>query len=161
MKKGVFITLILGIMASGLCWWQLHHAKNHRRANVVEFESDMTERLLRGIFQELDTGNPPVYFVAFGEARTQPSRAFMERFADHVPPVQVFTSSVSTPNGLVLETDNGRAGVIIQIISFHEFSPGAFDVLVALSQRPARHDRFTYRLFNIGGDWKITSRKPA
>ena len=55
----------------------------------------------------------------------------------------------------------GRPGVIIQIISFREISHDEFDFLVALSNKPPGHDRFIYRLFNIGGDWKITSHKPA
>jgi hypothetical protein len=156
MKKIAVITLILGMIASGACWWKFHHAGNPPRANVVEFESDMTEGLLRGVFQELDAGNPPVYFVAFGEARTEPSPAFIARFAGNVPPVRIFTSSVSTPNGLVLETSTGRAGVIIQIISFKEYIPGTFDVLVALSN----NGRFVYRVSNATGEWKIKSRKP-
>ena len=155
MKKIAIITLILGMIASGACWWKFHHASNPPRANVAEFESDMTEGLLRGIFQELDAGNPAVYFVAFGEARTEPSPAFIARFADHVPPVRIFTSSVLTPNGLILETSTGRAGVIIQIISFKEYIPGTFDVLVALSN----NNRFVYRVSNTTDAWKIKSRK--
>jgi hypothetical protein len=160
-RKAVVIGLMLAIVAGGVCGWKFLHRKSPRRANVMEFESDMTEALLRGIFSELDSGKPPVYFVAFGEARTEPSYAFIARFANHRPPVRSFISSVSTPSGMVLETSTGRVGVIIQIVSFKQYIPGTFDVLVVLSNQPAGRDRFTYRIFNAGGEWRVKSRKPA
>ncbi len=161
MKKAVIITLVFAVVVVSLGWWKFHHAKNPRHANVSEYESDMTAGLLHIIFQELDSRHPPVYFIAFGEARTEPSYSFITQFAGHHPPVRSFTAAVSTPNGLVLETATGRAGVIIQIISFKEFVTGTFDILVALSNQPPGHDRFTYRIFNNGGDWILRSRKPA
>jgi hypothetical protein len=161
MKKAVFILLILGIAVAGLGWRQWHQTRGLRHANLGEFDPDMTAGLLNGIFQELGAEDPPVYFVAFGEARTEPDEAFIARFADHIPPVRSFTASVSTPNGLVLETSTGRPGVIIQIIHATEYIPGTFDVLVELSNLPARHNRFFYRLSNVGGEWKIEGRKPA
>jgi hypothetical protein len=160
MKKGVIIALILVVMAGGVCWWKMYQAENSKRAIAEEFESDMMAGLLQGIFQELDADGPHVFFVAFGEDRAAPSDAFMRQFASHGSHVQILTEAVSTPNGLVFDKSSGQAGVIIQIISFHQFSPGGFDVLVALSNRPRGHDRFTYRLFNIGGNWQIASRKP-
>ena len=160
MKNTVLVTLILGLMASG-GWWEYHRAQRPRLANVAEYESDMTEGLLRGIFQELDEGEPLVYYVAFGQTRTSPSYGFIARFADHVPAVQGFALSVSPPTGVVLEASSGRTGVIIQIISFKACAPGGFDVLVAFSNLPSGHDRFIYRVFNNGGDWRIQSRKLA
>ena len=70
MKKAVLLTLVFGVLALGVCWWKVHHGKIPPRANMVDYESDMTEQLLRGIFPELDPGNPPFYFLAFGETRT-------------------------------------------------------------------------------------------
>jgi hypothetical protein len=160
MKKTVIITLILGMIISGVGWWKLHHARIPRRANVVEFESDMTEALLRGIFQELDASKPSVYFVAFGETQTAPGSAFIARFADHRPPVRSLVSSTMPANGMTIETATGRAGVIIQIISFKEFISGTFDVRVSFSNLPPGHVRFVYRVSNVTGEWKIKSRKP-
>ena len=158
-SPGILLILLLTAVVAG-AWW-LHPSHPTRRANVADFESDMTEGLLRGIIQELDAGQPPVYFVAFGEARTEPTPAFVARFADHFPPVRAFTSSVTTPTGLVLETSTGRAGVIIQIISFKEYVPGTFDVRVSLSNQPAGRDQCIYRVFNRGGEWIIKSRQSA
>jgi hypothetical protein len=53
------------------------------------------------------------------------------------------------------------APVLPPIISFKELIPGTFDALVAFSNLPSGHDRFTYRVSNRGGEWKIESRKPA
>jgi hypothetical protein len=159
MKKAAVIVLILGLAVSGVCWWGFYHAKAPQPARVAEYESDMMEGLLRGIFRQLDESNLAVYFLAFGEARTEPSGAFIARFADHHPPVRRFTSSVVAPGGMVFETSTGRPGVIIQVISFKESSAGTFDVLVAFSNRPAGRDRVLYRISNDGGEWLIKNWK--
>jgi hypothetical protein len=156
MKKAAIIALVLGIVAAGVVW-RMHHARTPHPVEVAGFESDMTEGLLRGIFPELK--NASVCFVAFGEDKTEPSWAFITRFADSHPPVKSFKSSVFPPGGKILEVSTGRVGVIIQIISFKEFIPGTFDVLVALSTMPPGHDRFVYRVSNATGEWIIKSRK--
>jgi len=160
-KTPVILLLMLALVVEAAGWWRFHPARVPQHANQSEFETDMTAGLLHGIFQELAADQPPVFFVAFGEARTEPSYAFMARFAGQMPPVRAFTSAVMTPTGLVLETATGRPGVIIQIIRFKEHIPGTFDVLVTLSNRPGGHDRFTYRVAELGGEWTIRSRQPA
>jgi hypothetical protein len=160
MKKVVLITLILGIMASGV-WWQYHRSHRPQLANVVDYESDLTEQLLNGIFQELDQGEPLVYFVAFGQTPTDPHDTFLERFTNHVPPVLKFSSCVTPPNGMVIDARDGRLGVIVQIISIKPCSGGEFDVLVAFSNQPSKHDRFIYHLVNKDGGWQVLGRKSA
>jgi hypothetical protein len=161
MKRILVILLLLTLIVEGASWWRFHPVRPPQRANLSEFETDMTAGLLRGIFQEQGADRPPVFFVAFGEARTAPSYAFMARFAGQMPPVRALTSAVMTPTGMVFETSTGRPGVIIQVIRFKEYIPGTFDVLVALSTRPGGHDRFTYRVTGRGDDWTIKSRQPA
>lgn len=160
-KTPVILLLLLTLIVAAAGWWRFHPAREPAHANLSEYETDMTAGLLRGIFQEMAADQPPVFFVAFGEARTEPSHAFMARFADQMPPVRAFTSAVLTPTGMVLETATGRPGVIIQILRFKEYIPGTYDVLVALSNRPGGHDRFTYRVAGFGDTWTIQSRQPA
>jgi hypothetical protein len=158
-RTPVILLLTLVVAAAG--WWRFHPVHPPQHANLSEFETDMIAGLLRGIFQEQGADHPPVFFVAFGEARTPPSYAFLARFAGQMPPVRAFTSAVLTPTGLVLETSTGRPGVIIQVIRFKEYIPGTYDVLVTLSNRPGGHERFTYRVTGLGDTWIIKSRRPA
>jgi hypothetical protein len=159
MKKAAIIALFL--ILAGVAWWGWHRPKNPRFANVAEYETDMTEALLRGILQEQDAGRPPVYFVAFGETLAAPGPDFIARFADHEPPVRSLISSTIPANRMIIETSTGRVGLIVQIINLKEFIPGTFDVCVRFSNLPSGRDRFTYRISNIAGEWKIESRKPA
>jgi hypothetical protein len=113
--------------------------------------------IVGGIFPELQ--NASVCFVAFGEDKTAPSGAFVARFAGSYPSVESFKSSARPPGGKILEVSTGKAGVIVQIISFKEFIPGTFDILVAFSNLPSGHDRFVYRVSNATGGWDIKNRK--
>jgi hypothetical protein len=156
-KTAIIVTLILGIIVVGAAW-RVHHARTPQRVEAAGFESDMTEALVRGISPELQ--NASVCFVAFGEDKTAPSWPFIARFAGSHPPVESFKYSTSSPGGKILDVSTGRAGVTVQIISFKEFVPGTFDVLVAFSNLPSGRDRFVYRISGTGGDWTIKSRKP-
>ncbi|MFZ1073382.1 MAG: hypothetical protein WAO21_08085 [Verrucomicrobiia bacterium] len=156
-KTAIILTLILGIIAVGVVW-RVHRASSPQQVDAAEFESDMTEALLRGILPELQ--DAPVCFVAFGEGKTAPSWPFIARFAGSHPSVESFKSSVHPPGGKVFEISTGRTGVIVQIISLKEYVPGTFDVLVAFSNLPSGRDRFVYRISGTGGDWTIKSRKP-
>jgi hypothetical protein len=109
----------------------------------------------------LDSNAPPVCFLAFGEGYTQPSPDFIARFAGTRPAVRNFESAVAPPTGQFFDKSNGQPGLIIQIISFKEFIPGTFDVLVAFSDLPPGHRHFIYRIQNFGGEWEIKGRKPA
>ena len=88
-----------------------------------------------------------------------PSGAFIARFAGSHPLVESFKYSTRPPGGKVIEVSTGKTGVIVQIISFREFIPGTFDVLVAFSNLPASQNRFVYRVSNMNGGWEIKSRK--
>jgi hypothetical protein len=161
MKKIVLIMLLAVLVVAGGGGWWLYSPHDPRRANMVEFESDMTAGLLRGIIQDLDADQPKAYFVAFGEARTEPSRLFMARFAGHNPPVRGISSSFTTRNGQVVETARARTGVFIQILYCKQVTPGTFDVLVLFPKLPEGENRFTYRVFDKGGVWTILRRAPA
>ena len=121
----------------------------------------MTEGLVREILTELQPNAPSVCFLAFGEGGTPPSSEFLARFAGSQPAVRSYGSAASPPIAKFFEVSTGKSGLVVHIIHFQEFVPGTFDVLVAFSNLPAGHDRFTYRLSNIAGDWKVKSRSPA
>ena len=161
MNKSVLILLMAGLLAAGVGGWWFHSPHDARRVNMEAFESEMTAGLLRGIIQELDADQPKAYFVAFGEARTEPSRLFMARFAGHNPPVRGIASSFTMNNGQEMETTRARTGVFIQILHCQQVTPGTFDVLVLFPKLPDGENRFTYRMFNQGGDWTILRRSPA
>jgi len=152
--------MVFGMMVAG-GWWLLTHTHNPRRANMAEFETDMTEALMRGIMQELDAGQAKFYFVAFGEERTDPSRLFIARFAAHFPPVRGISSAFTRRNGQVIETAHAQIGVIIQVIRIKKIDAETFDVLVQFPKSPAGGNRFAYRMADDGGKWNIQRRLPV
>jgi hypothetical protein len=160
MKKALIIMLVLGGLLAGGGWlWGRAH--DPRRANMAEFETDMTEALVRGIMQELDADQAKFYFVAFGEGRTDPSRLFIARFAAHFPPVRGISSAFTRRNGQMLETAHARTGVIIQVVRIKKINAGTFDVLVQFPKEPAGESRFAYRMADAGGKWGIQRRLPV
>ena len=162
MRKSTLYLLLAALLATGVTGgWLVSRHGQVRRQPAVGFESDMTENLLRGIFVENAAANPAVCFLAFGEDRTAPDDAFIARFAGSRPAVRSFQSSVMPPIGKILETASGKPGLLIQIVSFKELITGTFDVVVTFSNLPPGHDRFTYRVTDLAGEWKIQSRKPA
>ena len=157
-RATVILLLILVVLGGGLSWWR--HAKIPPRVNASEYESDMTEGLVRGVVRELGTGAPPVCFLAFGEGRTPPSSAFIARFANTYPAVRSSSSAASPPIGQYFQFSNGRPGLIVRIIRFREITPTAYDAVVSFSNLPAGRDHYLYRVVNQGGDWVVLSRKP-
>jgi hypothetical protein len=160
-RKSTLYLLLAALLATGVTGGWLYRHGQVRRQPAVEFESDMTESLLRGIFAENAASNPAVCFLAFGADRTSPDDAFIARFAGSRPAVRSFQFSVMPPTGKILETASGKPGLLIQIVSFKELITGTFDVVVTFSNLPPGHDRFTYRVTDLAGEWKIQSRKPA
>lgn len=149
--------LLLATVAGWIAWHQ--HAFNASKVahpvEVAAFESDMTEALLRDIFQEFQTDNPPAFFLAFGESLTAPSARFLARFHDVQPPVRNFTHSVLPPNGQVIDRASGRAGVLIRIVALKQSLPDQFEAEVAVTSPIARWRFATFRLTSQGGDWNI------
>ena len=153
---GIFVGILL--LLAGILW--LHRPVRHvGRTDVSPFENDMVECLVRGILHESGMSSAPVCFLSFGEGRTSPSATFMERFADcHQPAVRSVGSSVSSPIRRFFEKSNGHSGTVIQIISFHEYIPGVFDITVTVSSLPRGHNQVIYRLADLGGNWVIKKR---
>ncbi len=160
MQRVIIIALALGLVLAGGLWWR-HHPAHSAPVNASIYETDMTENLVRGILTELNPPVPPVCFLAFGDGSTSPSQNFIARFDGSRPAVRRCGSAAFPPVGKYFEVATGKAGLVVHIVSFREFIPGTFDVLVSFSNLPAGHDRFTYRVKNLVGEWKIESRKPA
>lgn len=154
----LLLVVAVAMLGGGFWWWQ--HSRIPARVNASEYETDMTEGLVRGVLRELGTGGPPVCFLAFGEGRTPPSRAFIARFVNTTPELRSSGSSVSPPNGKFFEVSNGRPGLIVRVISFREITPSVFESVVAFSNLPAGRDRFVYRVAQQGGEWVVLNRKP-
>ena len=156
---GIFAGIML--LLAGMLW--LHRPVQHvGRTDVSPFENDMMESLVRGILHESGIINAPVCFLSFGEGRTSPSATFMERFTDcRQPAVQIVGNSVSSPIRRFFEKSNGHSGTVIQIISFHEYIPGVFDITVTISSLPRGHNQVVYRLADLGGNWVIQKRTPS
>jgi hypothetical protein len=159
MRRAV-IVIVLGLaLAGGFRWW---HAPAHPPpVNASLYETDMTKGLVRDVLAELKPPLPPVCFLAFGDGTTPPSPEFIQRFADRQPAVRSCGAAVAPPIGRYFELTTGRPGLVVHIIRFKEIIPGTFDVDVSFSNLPAGHDRFTYRVSNLAGEWKIKGRKPA
>lgn len=157
-RAAPFITLLL-LVAGGIWWWQRPtHPPIVKRSL---YETDMVENLVRGMLTELKPPVEPVCFLAFGDGTTSPSRAFTARFAGTHPEVLGCGAAAMPPGGRQFETSSGRPGLTIHIIKFKEITPGMFDVLVGFSNLPDGHNRFTYRIAKLGGEWEIRSRKTA
>ena len=155
----ILLTVVVaGALGGGFRWWR--HSQIPSRVNASEYESDMTEGLVRGVLRELGGGGPPVCFLAFGEGRTPPSPNFIARFANTYPELRSSGSSVSPPNGKYFEVSNGKPGLIMRVISFREITPSVFEGVVAFSNLPASRDRFVYRVAKQDGEWVVLSRKP-
>ena len=155
---GVFTGVVL--LLAGILWW---HQPRHRvgRTDISPFENDMIESFVRSLLREDGVRNAPVCFLSFDEGGTSPSSSFLARFADcHQPAVRSVDRSVSPPNNRFFEKDNGRSGLIIQIIKFKEFVPDVFDITVSISNLPRGHDQIVYRISRSTGEWTITKRTP-
>lgn len=70
-------------------------------------------------------------------------------------------SAVSPPVGKFFETSTGKPGLVVHIVRFNEIIAGTFDVEVMFFNLPPGHDRFTYRVARLGGEWQVESRKPV
>ncbi len=156
----VVIVLGLALVLAGGYWWT-RPPVHPPPVNPSPYETDMTEGLVREILTELKPPVPPVCFLAFGAGRTSPSPGFVARFAGTRPAVCSCGSAASPPIGRYFDAYTGREGLILHVISFKEYIPGTFDVLVSFSNLPAGHDRFTYRLTQLGGNWRVKDHRPA
>lgn len=148
------------LMLAGIFWW--HQPKHPGRVEVSPYENDMIETVVRNILRENGVREAPVCFLAFGEGTTTPSSVFIARFADcRRPAVRGVGSSVTPPIARSFEKDNGRPGVVIQIIKFEPLISGVFNVTVSISSLPPGHDQIVYRIADAGGKWEIRKRTPA
>jgi hypothetical protein len=152
------IAIGLGLVLAGGIWWQRHPA-HPAPVDASRYETDMMEGLVRQIISDLKPPVPPVCFLAFGDGTTSPSAAFIGRFDGTQPCVRSRDSAASPPIGKYFETSTGKPGLVLHIVSFQEYIPGTFDVVVRLSNLPPSQDRFTCRIANLGGEWKIESRR--
>ena len=157
--RAILIVIGLGLFL-GCCYWWLRTPAHPAPVNGSIYETDMIEGLVRGILSERPVPVPQVCFLAFGEGRTEPSRTFLARFAGSQPAVCSCNSAASPPIGKYFDASTGRQGLIVHIVSFKEFIPGRFDVLVRFSNLPPGRDRFLYSVANQGGEWVVLSRKP-
>ena len=160
------VIFVVSLLALAIAWgtWHRHvfnESKVSHRANVVDFESDMTEALVRQILQELQKDQPLAFFLAFGDHMTSPSSAFIARFDNVQPPVKNFQASVMPPNGMIIDTASGRVGAVVQIIKIKPVIAGEYEVEVAISKGSPGSGHFIYRLSELGGEWRVKNRKPA
>lgn len=153
------IAIVCGILLVGGFWWR-HQPSHPAPVNASLYETDVTEGLVRGILSEFQPPLPAICFLAFGDGSTPPSRTFISRFARSRPAVRSCGSAVGPPTGQYFDTSTGKPGLLVHIISLKESTPGTFHVIVRFSNLPAGHDRFTYRISNTAGEWKILDRKP-
>jgi len=159
MRTAIVFGLVLALL--GGLWWRHAHPAHPPRVNASIYETDMMEGLVREILTEFQPPLPSVCFLAFGDGTTSPSAEFIARFAGSQPAVRRCGSAVSPPVGKFFEISTGRPGLVVHIVRFKEFLPGAFDVEVAFSNLPSGHDRFIYRVIRIGAEWQVKGRKPA
>jgi len=166
MRKPILIIAItlavtMAIAVGGGLWWR-YRARNIQQVNASPYETEMIEALVRNLLREYGIRNAPACFLAFGESMTPPSWRFISRFSDcRRPAVLSYRSSVSPPLiGRHLELTTGRPGLIIQIVSFEEYIPGCFDVVVGISNLPKGHQRVVFRISHSTGEWTIIKRTP-
>ena len=157
MRPAIIVIGLALVLAGG--WWWLRPPSHPAPVIASIYETDMVEGLIRKVLAELPPPVPQVCFLAFGDGRTSPSRAFLARFTGSQPAVCSCAAAASPPIGKYFDASTGREGLIVHIASFKEVIPGSCDVLVRFSNMPPGHDRFTYRVINIGGDWTVKSRK--
>jgi hypothetical protein len=150
----------LGLLLAG-GYWLWHRPAHPAPVNAPLYETDMVEGLVRDLLAELKPPVPPVCFLAFGDGTTPPSRAFLARFAGTQPAVRSCGAAASPPVGRHFEFATGQPGFVIHIIDFKEVTSWSYEVHVRFSNLPDGQDRFTYRVNNQGGEWKITSHKAA
>jgi hypothetical protein len=145
------------LLAAGL--WRAHQPLHLGRSNVSPFENDMVEGLVRGLLHEDGVRDEPVCFLAFDESGTPPSSEFIRRFADcRQPAVLGRDHSVSTPASRFYQKNNGRPGLVLQVVQFHEVTAGIFEATVAISTLPHGHDHIAYRVTNVAGSWNVKRR---
>jgi hypothetical protein len=162
MRNLIIIIAILLTFIGGWAAWR-HHSFNQskivRNANVEDYESNMTEALVRQMIPDLPKEKANAIFLAFGEQLTSPSGRFISRFRDVRPPVKSFKAASMPVNGMIIDTSTGRVGLLIQIVKVKPFVAAEFEVEVAVSKAGAGWDHFCYHIVNLGGDWKVRSRK--
>ena len=157
----VLLLAVIGLGFAGFGWWRSHHPVHPPHVNAAEYESDMTEALVRGILDQLDAKAPHTCFLAFGEGLTPPGSDFLARFKGARLTVRTCHAAVAPPNGKYYDIISGQEGLMLHVLKIKEFIALHYDVTVSLSNLPAGHNLFIYRIGNLGGDWKIESCKPA
>jgi hypothetical protein len=151
----IFIGLGL-CLAGGLWWW--HRPAHPKPVNASIYETDMVADLVRELLTELPAPVPAVCFLAFGVGETPPSQRFIARFTGSHPTVRGCDSAVMPPVNKRFEISTGKPGLMIHVVQFKQIISGTFDVLVSFSHLPEGRNRFTYRVSNASGAWKIKSR---
>jgi hypothetical protein len=161
-RKQLFLAaaVFAGALALVACIWWTHRPQHLGRTNVSPFENDMVEGLVRGLLREDGVRDEPVCFLAFDESGTPPSGDFIRRFADCKQPAVLSTdNSVAPPVNRFFQKNNGRPGLVLKVIQFHEVSAGIFEAVVSVSTLPPGHDRVSYRVTNVAGSW--TAKKKS
>lgn len=153
--RTLIIIIGLGLFLFGGIWWQHNHPAHPAPVNASIYETDMIESLVREILTEFKPPLPSICFLAFGDGTTSPSQKFIARFADSRPTVRSCGSAAAPPVGRFFETSTGRPGLMVHIVRFKEYISGTFDVKVSFSNLPPGHDQFTYRVSQIGGEWRV------
>lgn len=154
----IFICLGLSLVG-GLWWW--NSPSHPKPVNASIYETDMVAHLVRELLTELPEPVPQICFLAFGDGETPPSRPFIARFSGSRPAVRSCDSAVMPPVNKRFEISTGKPGLMIHVVQFKQIISGTFDVLVSFPHLPEGRNRFTYRLYNVGGEWKIKSRTAA
>ena len=121
-------------------------------------EDDIREATYRYQFLHNASGlqqKADVYFLSLGEKDTDPSDAFMKRFADHKPTVKKVSSSAGRLGG-VRDKDTGGKGLIFRVAQIKWVSETEAEVSGGYYEGGLSASGNTYYLKKENGKWVVT-----
>src|SRR5262245_19236974 len=125
-------------------------------------EDDIREAVFRHQFDHNASGlqkNAKVYFLEVDEKATDPSDAFMKRFADHRPPVRKPSASRFVPGTGLLDKKTGEIGLAFRATTIKWISATEVEVSGGYYEAELSSSGNTYTVKNADGKWRVTKDK--
>ena len=133
-------------------------AENERESQI----DDIREAVFRWQFEHNASAlqkNAKVYFLRIDKNKSDPSDAFMKRFAEHNPPVRKVSACSSDPDKGVQDKKTGEKGLIFNVIEIRWISDAEVEAAGGYYEAGLSASGNIYTLKKENGKWKVTSDK--
>jgi hypothetical protein len=152
MKSIGYLFLILAFTSFGI-------AADATRQNQVD---DIYAAVFTWQFEHNGSGqqqSAKVYFIGVGEKASDPSDAFMRRFADHKPPVRKASASHYVEHKGILDKKTGEQGLAFRATSIKWISDTEVEVGGGYYEAELSSSGNIYTVKKEHGKWKVSKDK--